>query len=208
MSTAMIVDDHPLIRMAVRMALQEERYDVIAECGDGVEAMQSIRQQVPDLILLDIGMPKLDGLAVIRRVRTLGYSCKILVLTSQSAQCYSARCMKAGANGFLSKTDGATELRQALRAVMSGFIYFPCLSGQPLAGGESSTTEQALIERLSNRELAILQHLARGYSNKEIGDLMLLSNKTISTYKTRLIDKLQIKSVVNLAEFAKRNSLA
>lgn len=204
----MIVDDHPIIRASLRMALQQERFEVVAECGDGVEAVQLARQCRPDLILLDIGLPRLDGLGVIKRIRQLALPCKILVLTAQTAESYSARCMSAGANGFLSKTDGVAQLQQALRAVMSGFIHFPVLSNQARWRGEATVTERALIETLSNRELSILQHLARGYSNKEIGELMLLSNKTISTYKMRLIEKLQMKSLVTLAEFAKRNDLA
>ncbi|MGE8359337.1 response regulator [Pseudomonas sp.] len=207
MSTAMIVDDHPLIRLSLRLLLQRERYEVVAECGDGVEAVQLARQHRPNLILLDIGMPRLDGLGVISRVRQLGLPCKILVLTAHTAESYSVRCMTAGANGFFSKTDSLVELQRALRAVMSGFIHFPVLAARP-AQGEASNSERALIEKLSNRELSILQHLARGYSNKEIGERLLLSNKTVSTYKMRLIDKLHMKSLITLAEFAKRNDLA
>lgn len=207
MSTALIVDDHPFIRASLKMALEQEKYQVVAESGDGVEAVHMARQHNPDLILLDISIPKLDGLEVIARIRELGLSSKILILTSQAAEFYSARCMKAGANGFISKTDGLAELQQAVRAVMSGFIYFPIVAGQSMMRGEMNTSEQELIDSLSNRELSILQQLARGHSNKEIGEIMLLSNKTVSTYRARLTEKLKLKSIVNLAEFAKRNNL-
>lgn len=207
MSTAIIVDDHPFIRASLKMALEQDKYEVVAESGDGVEAIQMARQHNPDLILLDISIPKLDGLEVIARIREMGFSSKILILTSQAPEFYSARCMKAGANGFISKTDGLVELQRAVRAVMSGFIYFPILPGQSLMHGEMNTTDQELIDSLSNRELSILQQLARGHSNKEIGEIMLLSNKTVSTYRMRLTEKLKLKSIVNLAEFAKRNNL-
>ena len=96
---------------------------------------------------------------------------------------------------------------RAVKVIREGFSYFPVLSNSSVRPVDNQTPEHELIQQLSNRELAILQQLARGYSNKEIGDAMLLSNKTISTYKSRLIEKLKVKSVVYLADFAKRHHL-
>lgn len=207
MRKAIIVDDHPFIRSSVKMLLQQEHFEVVGEADNGADALQLVREHAPALVVLDITMPKLDGLGVIARISNLGMPCKVLVLTSQSAQFYSMRCMKAGAAGFISKTNGLDELVKAIKAIMDGYTFFPNLATSSVRRSDAETSDLELIQTLSDRELTILQQLAQGMSNKEIGDSMLLSNKTISTYKTRLIEKLNVKSVVYLADFAKRNDL-
>ncbi|MGE8175775.1 response regulator [Pseudomonas fluorescens] len=207
MYKALVVDDHPFIRSSVKMLLKQEQFEVVAEAGNGADALQMAREHEPDLIILDISMPKLDGLEVISRISALGMPSKILVLTSQSPLFYSMRCMKAGAAGYISKTNDLDELVKAIKAVMSGYTFFPNLATSSVRRGDAEATDLELIQSLSDRELTILQQLSNGLSNKEIGDAMLLSNKTISTYKTRLIEKLRVKSVVYLADFAKRNNL-
>ncbi|EJM27396.1 response regulator transcription factor [Pseudomonas sp. GM25] len=207
MYKAIVVDDHPFIRSAVKMLLKQENFDVVAEADNGADAVQLVREHTPELVLLDIAMPKLDGLEVISRISSLGLPSKILVLTSQSALFYSMRCMKAGAAGFISKTNDLDELVKAIKAVMGGYTFFPNLATSSVRRSDAEATDLELIQTLSDRELTILQQLANGLSNKEIGEAMLLSNKTISTYKTRLIEKLNVKSVVYLADFAKRNNL-
>lgn len=207
MLKALIVDDHPFIRSSVKMLLKAGQVEVVAEAEDGVEAVYLARKHVPDLIVLDISMPLLDGLEVISRICALDLPIRILVLTSLDATFYAHRCMTIGASGYVSKSDDLEELMRAVKVIREGFSYFPVLSNSSVRPVDNQTPEHELIQQLSNRELAILQQLARGYSNKEIGDAMLLSNKTISTYKTRLIEKLKVKSVVYLADFAKRHHL-
>lgn len=207
MFKALVVDDHPFIRASVKTLLEAERFEIVAEADNGVDALHFAREYVPDLILLDISMPLLDGLDVISRIVNSGLPCKILVLTSLEASFYAWRCMNAGASGYVSKTGRLEELTRAIKAIMDGYSYFPVLVNSSVRAVDNQVNEPDLIRNLSNRELTILQQLARGFSNKEIGDAMLLSNKTISTYKTRLIEKLNVKSVVYLADFAKRNNL-
>lgn len=207
MFKAMVVDDHPFIRSSVKMLLKQENFEVVAEADNGADALQLAREYAPDLIVLDIGMPKLDGLEVIRRITALNLKCKILVLTSQSANFYAVRCMQAGAAGYISKTDDMGELVKAIKAIMEGYTFFPELATSSVRRSDVEATDLELIQSLSDRELMILQQLSNGLSNKEIGEAMLLSSKTVSTYKTRLIDKLKVKSVVYLADFAKRNNL-
>lgn len=207
MFKAMVVDDHPFIRSSVKMLLKQENFEVVAEADNGADALQLAREYAPDLIVLDIGMPKLDGLEVIRRITALNLKSKILVLTSQSANSYAMRCMQAGAAGYISKTDDMGELVKAIKAIMEGYTFFPELATSSVRRSDVEATDLELIQSLSDRELMILQQLSNGLSNKEIGEAMLLSSKTVSTYKTRLIDKLKVKSVVYLADFAKRNNL-
>ncbi|WDH20979.1 response regulator transcription factor [Pseudomonas chlororaphis] len=207
MQKALVVDDHPFIRSTVKMLLKQEGFEVVAETDNGVDAVQLAREHRPELILLDIALPRMDGLEVLGRITALGLTGKVLILTSQAPIYYSARCMKAGAAGYISKVDDLSELVKGIKAVMSGYLYFPNLAVSSVRRSDSEASEQAMIQSLSDRELSILQQLALGMSNKDIGESMLLSSKTVSTYKTRLIEKLNMKSVVYLADFAKRNQL-
>jgi len=206
MRTALIVDDHPFIRMAIKVLLEKEGFKVVAEADNGVDAVQLARELAPDLIVMDLNIPRLDGLEAIKRLTDLHLSSKLVVLTEQAPEFYSERCMRAGAMGYISKTAELIELRLAIQAVMLNKSFFPRLEGH-VQGQGASVSEPVLIDSLSNRELSILRYLARGMKNKDISELMLLSDKTVSTYKTRLIEKLNLKSVVALAEFAKRNQL-
>ena len=203
----LIADDHSLIRSAMRALMEANGYQVVAEAANGADTVQLARQHLVDLIILDITMPGLDGLEVITRIKASGLETRILVLTSQSPLFYSQRCMKAGAAGFITKSQDLTELLRAVKVIMDGYTFFPYLAASSVRNSDSSMSDIELIQHLSARELYILQQIARGLSNKKIAEDMILSSKTISTYKARLIEKLNIKSVVYLADFAKRNDL-
>jgi two-component system response regulator EvgA len=207
MRKALVVDDHPIVRATVKMVLQQQKFDVIVEAADGADAVQQARQLQPDLVVLDISMPKLDGLEAIRRIVDLNIGARILVLTSLEPSLYLKRCMMAGATGFLSKIDDLDDLHRAVTVLMSGYTHFPNLNIGSVRRSDNELNEVRVIDSLSDRELVIFKHLAQGRSNKEIGDVMLLSNKTISTYKTRLLERFNVTSVVSLAEVAKRNSV-
>ena len=203
----LIADDHPLIRSAMKLLLESDGHDVVAEADNGADAVQLARKHNVDLIILDITMPGLDGLEVINRIRVSEVKSRILVVTSQSPLFYSQRCMKAGAAGFITKGQDLTELMRAIKIIMDGYTFFPFLAASSVRSSDANMSDIEMIQNLSARELYILQQLARGLSNKKIAEDMILSSKTISTYKARLIEKLNIKSVVYLAEFAKRNDL-
>ncbi|AXA26224.1 MULTISPECIES: response regulator transcription factor [Pseudomonas] len=207
MSRVLVVDDHPFIRSTVCMLLRQERLEVVGQADNGIDALRLMRQDPVDLVILDITMPGLDGLEVIARMRSLEHPAKSLILTSQLAEAYSLRCMQAGAAGYVSKTDDLGELNKAVRAVLSGYTYFPQVALSSVHRQDLKASEAQCIASLTDRELMVLQQLARGLSNKAIGDAMLLSNKTISTYKSRLLEKLRVRSLIDLADFARRNLL-
>ena len=201
------VDDHPFIRTALRTLVSEEGYEVVGETDNGVDAISLVRQLTPDLVLLDITMPRLDGIAVIERIRALELNTRIIVLTSLCSEHYATRCIGAGASGFISKTDELNVLALAMKTVMSGYVYCP----EAVMGFSKkhalAVDESQLISSLSNRELSVFQQLSRGMSNKDIAQNILLSSKTVSCYKARLMTKLNVKSVVDLADIARRNNL-
>ncbi|MEW3765554.1 response regulator transcription factor [Pseudomonas aeruginosa] len=206
MSRILIVDDHPVIRMAMKMLLEAEGHQIVGDTDNGVDAISLGRELKPDLVILDIGIPGLDGLEVISRLMVLALPLKILVLTGQSASLFALRSMQAGAAGFVCKQGGLAELVTAVNAVASGYSYFPSSAMRPVQQGAYSDDVE-LLGRLSDREVSVLQYLSQGYSNKQISEQMFISNKTVSTYKARLLLKLNAGSLVDLIEFAKRNTL-
>ncbi|RPW37179.1 response regulator transcription factor [Pseudomonas aeruginosa] len=206
MSRILIVDDHPVIRMAMKMLLEAEGHQIAGDTDNGVDAISLGRELKPDLVILDIGIPRLDGLEVISRLMVLALPLKILVLTGQSASLFALRSMQAGAAGFVCKQGGLAELVTAVNAVASGYSYFPSSAMRPVQQGAYSDDVE-LLGRLSDREVSVLQYLSQGYSNKQISEQMFISNKTVSTYKARLLLKLNAGSLVDLIEFAKRNTL-
>ncbi|VVQ18357.1 Virulence factors putative positive transcription regulator BvgA [Pseudomonas fluorescens] len=208
MPRVLIVDDHPFIRAGVKLVLSQEGFEVVGEAEDGTSAVRMARELLPDLIILDISIPRLDGLEVIGRLNGVTSGIKVLALTSQSAECFAPRCLKAGASGFISKSGDLSELVRAAKSVLAGYTYFPAVAVNSVRRTDMDSSEADRIASLSDRELLILQYLTRGLSNKEIGDSILLSNKTISTYKARVIEKLNVKTLVDLVDLARRNGLS
>ena len=207
MTTVFIVDDHPVIRLAIRMLLEHEGYEIVGETDNGVDAMQMVRECVPDLIILDISIPKLDGLEVLARFNAMNSTLKTLVLTAQSPTLFAMRSMQSGAAGYVCKQEELSELVSAIKAVFSGYNYFPSQALTPERHEDGDCSEIELFKLVNDRELMVLQLFAQGKTNKEIAKGMFLSNKTVSTYKKRLMQKLKANSLVDLIELAKRNSL-
>ncbi|MCI0910990.1 MULTISPECIES: response regulator transcription factor [Pseudomonas] len=205
MHSVFIVDDHPVIRLAVRMLLENQNYKVVGESDNGVDAMQMIRETLPDLVILDISIPKLDGLEVLSRFQAMALPLKVLVLTAQSPALFAVRCMHSGAAGYVCKQEDLSELLSAIKAVLAGYNYFP--SQAIHTDHETADNDLRLFRQVNDRELMVLQLFAQGRSNKEIAKGMFLSNKTVSTYKKRLMQKLQVDTLVDLIEMAKRNAL-
>ena len=203
--SVLIADDHPVVRSALRILVKQEGFQRIFEATKGNEVISMIREHRPDVVVLDLVMPEMDGLDVLERIRENGMQCQVVVFTSLARTFYQERCMRAGAGAFVSKSSGMEDVLKALRAVSVGYTYFQSLP--TVALDSLQRTEKEMIDKLSNRELTICLYLANGLSNKEIAEIMHLSHKTISTYKTRLKEKLRMSSVVHLSKFAQRNHL-
>ncbi|SEM69634.1 two component transcriptional regulator, LuxR family [Pseudomonas sp. ok272] len=214
MSSVLIADDHPVVRAALKMVLgalkdsnDRKVFDTLFEVSDGVSALQLIRERSPSLVVLDLQMPKLGGLEFLARLQHDRSPARVVVFSSYEPRFYVERCMRAGAMGFVEKTNDLEELVKAVKALLSGYTYFPRLDTSTVNLSVLQIDEQKMIEMLSDRELTIFQYLARGAGNQEIATMMNLSHKTISTYKSRLIDKLNVKSLVHLRDLAQRNQL-
>lgn len=203
MTTVLIVDDHPIVRLSLRMLLERERFRVVGELGNGSEVAQVARDLRPDVVILDIGLPGLDGMEVIKRLQGLESAPKIMVLTGQASDLYVRRCLDAGIGGFVTKGEDLEAVVFAMKALVKGYSTFPQMS----VNSNSLGSEQERLSNLSNREMEVLRRLARGENNKNIGTCMNLSAKTISTYRGRIMEKLKTESLVEMVDLAKRNNV-
>jgi len=207
MKCALIVDDHPVIRGAVKIVLKLEGYKRIFEAACGNEVLSMLREHKPELVVLDLNIPKLDGLSVLARIQMEEAHCRVVVFTAQEPTFFQDRCMRAGAMAYVAKTNDLQHLHKAVHAVKAGYTYFTRLPSSSVSMSQVQRSEKQMIESLSDRELSIFLHLARGTSNKEIAEISHVSHKTVSTYKTRLTEKLNVKSSVHLRDLAQRHHL-
>jgi len=203
--TVLIVDDHPIICGAIRTALEQNGYRVIAESEDGLDALSKIRSLAPEYLLLDIGLASLDGLSVLQRIHSENIKIKSLVFTSQLASTYAARCMQAGALGFINKSASMDELIKGLNTINDGYLYFPreVLAHYMELGQNSKPAAQ----KLTNKEILVLQLLLQGLNNVVIGEKLHLSNKTISGHKINILRKLGARTTIELSAIAKEMNL-
>lgn len=206
MSRILIVDEQPVTRQALRLMMEAERHEVVAEASNGIDALHQARLCQPDLMILELSIPRLGGLEVIQRLSAQGSPVKVLVLTSQDSEYFAGRCLKAGAAGFVSKQEDPQAIKQAVKAIIQGNSYFPSHALGSVSAAEDAG-QGASLEGLSVRELTVLQMLARGLSNIAIADQLSLSDKTVSTYKVRLMQKLHAKSLVELVDIGRRHGL-
>lgn len=205
----LLVDDHPVIRFAVRTLLERGGHRIVGETENGFDAIRLTQELQPDLILLDIGLPGLSGFEVIEHLHSFSESPKILILTSQVSKYFMMCCQKAGTNGFVAKTEDLSGLIEAVTVVERGYNYFPrpdYMERWP-SGDPAPVEKSRLMSQLSTREISVLTGLVSGLSNKEISIQLALSEKTISTYKQRLKAKLNARSIIDLIDFARRNQL-
>lgn len=209
-----IVDDHPLMCMAVRLVLERDGYEVVAECHTGADCVQTVRSLGPDLVILDLNIPKLDGFSVIERLRSSAIKTHILILTSSDSSHYAFRCLQAGASGFVCKDDKLEELSRAVKAVLAGYSYFHKRVTDLLIENAIASTKKppsafnSELSLLTDRELTVFGLLVKGMSNQEIGQTLMLSHKTVSTYKIRLMNKLNAPNMVELVKIAQRHDIA
>lgn len=207
MHRVVIAEDQAIAREALRLVLEREGYDVVGEAADGLEATRLLRAQRPDLLVLGLRLRRLNGIEVMRRARRALPSMKMLVLSEIDNALTISQCEEAGASGFVSKTDDFAEVFLALRAIEHGSSWFPA---QDRRGGanDAATQDASLLDTLSQREQSVLGYLAQGVRIRDIAADMALDERTISTYKARLLRKLNAHSVVELVDIARRLRLA
>jgi two-component system nitrate/nitrite response regulator NarL len=202
----LLVDDHPIVREGIKSALSKRKnISIVGEAATGEEAMVKARKLSPDVILMDINMPGLSGLETSRRLRKSVPDSKILALTMHENKEYVLEMTQLGARGYVFKDSSPSELLRAIEAVHSGeFFFSPRASQQLLKSflkGEPRTNSQATVD-LSKREKDVLQLITEGFKTKEIARLLGVTDRTVETYRHRLMTKLSVHSIATLIKHA------
>jgi len=210
--SVLIADDHTLVREGLRALLEGQGdFEVIAEASNGHEAVDRALQMRPDVVLMDIGMPGLDGLAATRRIVRTDPAIRILVLTVHEEEDYFFRVLEAGAHGFLVKDAASTELVAAVHAVHRGGVFLHPPMAKRLVeeylSRVSSGEERSSYGKLSPREREVLALIGAGHTNQEIAERLSLSVNTVQTHRSHIIDKLNLHSRAELMRYAIRVGL-
>lgn len=204
----LLADDHVVLRAGLKLLLNAEAdIEVVGEASDGEEAIAQVNVLIPDLLLLDLSMPKLNGVDCIEELMKIHPNLKILVLTMHDDEEYLRAVLRVGAKGYVLKKAADVELLSAIRTVAHGemFIY-PSMAAQlvyhQLVSKTDSETEEKKVKHLSDREREVLRYLALGHTNQDIADLLHVSVKTVETYKARLMEKLEMRKRADLVRYA------
>lgn len=205
---ALIVDDHAMLRRGLRMILSEEWPRAnFGEAGSVPELIQLLRKANWDIVLLDINLPGRSGLDALKDIKHDFPRLPVLVLSGHSEDQYALRVLRAGASGYMTKESAPDELISAIRKVMGGGRYVSATLAEKLAFGLTGEQDKPPHERLSDREYEVLCLIASGKTPSEIADELSLSVKTISTFRTRILSKLSMKTNAEITHYAIQNEL-
>jgi two-component system, NarL family, response regulator NreC len=204
--SVLLGDDHPLVRHGVRRLLEREEFDVVAEGSDGLQVVALAEQHRPDVIVLDISMPNLNGIGAVRELSRVAPQARVIILTMHTEEHYVLEALRAGVKGCVSKTQAPEHLLQAIREVCRGGVYLsPSVSGV-VAQGYLAKSESPL-DPLTARERQVLQLIAEGKTTKEVSSILGVSVKTGESHRTSLMSKLDLHSTAELVRYAIRSGL-
>jgi two-component system response regulator NreC len=201
-----LADDHHLVRQGLRLVLEKEQIEVLGEASDGVEAIRLIQELLPEIAVLDLDMPGLDGLAVLREAARLSPQTRAIILTRHMEEPYAVEALRIGARGYVLKTQASTDLVAAIRHVDRGEVYLSPKISRAVVNSYLNNTETPNAQ-LSVRERQVLQLVGEGHSTKKIAALLGISVKTADTHRTKLMEKLDIHQTAGLVRYAIRNGL-
>ncbi len=205
----LIADDHAIVRKGLMQLLMEEfPFSVITEAENSSEVLEKIKGKVWDIILLDISMPGRNGIEVLKQLRADGIKSPILMLSMHPEDQFAIRVLKAGASGFLNKNSANSELISAVHKVLGGRKYITSSLAEKLAESTSDPSDRPLHELLSDREMQVFQLIASGKTVSEIAIDISLSVNTISTYRSRILEKLSLTNNAEITRYAIDNNLA
>ena len=204
----LIADDHSVVAEGLRHLVEAERdIEVVACVADGREAVQQARDTQPDVVLMDLSMPELNGADATRAILERDPKCRVIVLSMYSQREYVRRALKAGAAGYVVKRSAAKEVVEAIRAVHAGQRYLSPRVADVVLEDYSDEKQDDPLTRLSAREREVLQLLAEGRTGAQIAERLSLSQKTVETYRARLVEKLGIRDLAGLVRFAIQKGL-
>jgi DNA-binding NarL/FixJ family response regulator len=208
MVRVLIADDHAVVRAGLRQFLEEDPgIGEIGEASTGREVLESLRTGRWDLLILDINMPDRSGLDILSHIRAAGFATRVLVMSGLPERQYALNVLRAGARGYLSKDGAPEELLKAVRAILDGRRYVSPALAEMLVSELDQDVEKPLHARLSEREFQVLCKLAAGRAVSDIAGELCLSVKTVSTYRTRVLEKMHLQTNADLTTYALRNGL-
>ncbi len=208
MIRVLVADDHPIVREGVKQILSETSDIVVAqEASTGQEAIEAVWKNEYDVVLLDISMPGRDGLETLRELKAIRPKTPVLILSIYPEEHYAVRVLRGGAAGYVAKAGAPDDLITAIRKVVAGGKYISPVAAERLTYELDRDSNKAPHETLSDREYQVMRMIAAGKSIKEIAADLCLSIKTVSTYRTRIFEKLEIKTNAALVLYAVQNNL-
>jgi DNA-binding NarL/FixJ family response regulator len=207
-SGLLLVDDHTIVREGLRRILEAvaDQWQII-EAGSGFQALECLRGQPIGLAIVDLSMPGMSGLELIKRIRAEYTHVKVLVLSMHAEEQYALRAFRAGANGYVTKDTASAELVSAVRKVADGGAYITASLAESVVRQLNGATQAPRHAQLSDRELEVLQRIVAGQRPTEIAEALHLSVKTVSTHKTRIQDKLQLPNTAALIRYGLEHQL-
>lgn len=207
----LIADDHQLVIDGLSSFVNNtDGFELVATAANGAEAIENIDLFNPHIVLLDINMPILDGIQALEKIKKNSAPPKIIMLTMHDETSIIKKVMQLGADGYLLKTSDKEEVITAIQKVSQGQKYFSSEVALALAEGKKgkySSNDKAKMAELTEREIEILKLIAEGFSNKEIGEKLFISHRTVDTHRTNLAKKLEVKNIAGLIKFAIKNGL-
>ena len=204
----LIVDDHAIVRQGLRTLLElQEEIEVLGEASNGLESVEQTRQLLPDVVLMDLVMPEMDGIEATRRIRALSPNTKVIILTSFSEDEKVFPSIKAGALGYLLKDVSPADLVKAIQAASRGEAQLHPEIARKLMDELSTRPSKPAPDDLTERELEVLRLIARGRSNREIATELVLSEKTVKTHVSNILSKLHLSDRTQAAIYALREGL-
>ncbi len=209
----LIADDHSVVRSGIRMVLQSSpEFTVIAEAEDGEEAVELAAKHKPEVVVMDISMPQLNGIEATAKMKQNDPNIKVIILTVHADEEYVFQILRAGASGYVLKSAGKKEIFAAIRSAISGERFFsPGISNLIIEGFINRTKEPTPKpvantgsgkQQLTKREIEVLEYIAQGYTNRKIADTLFLSVRTVNTHRTNLMQKLDIHDTARLVRYA------
>ena len=207
----LIADDHELIRRGLRALLEAQKgWEVCAEAADGRQAVEQARQTKPDVVVMDISMPELNGLEATRQIHKLISSAEILILTMHDSEQIVREVLEAGAHGYILKSDAGRDMVAGVESLCRHKPFFTSHVARMVLNGFLKTdkkNKEGESDILSPRERELVQFIAEGKSNKEMADLLKISIKTVETHRTNLMRKLDLHTISDLVRYAVRNKI-
>ncbi len=207
--TVLIADDHDIIREGIKNILRhQDDYEIVGEAVDGEDVLEKVKSLKPDVLLLDITMPKRSGLEILDEIRQLSRDTRVIIISVHKADAYVMRAIKSGVRGYLNKENAADDLLPALRKVTAGQVYLAGeVSGYLLEKVSKGPEELSKDQALSEREMEVLRLVVEGKTAREIAEKLFISARTVENYKNNLLKKLGLHKTSDLIKYAIQNKI-